>query len=246
MVDSNTYVRSTTPGAWHRTTSRTDSAEANDHIRVLVIGQDKPITERLVLMLDQSSGMNVTKLSMVDTRRASIAALPKFEVAIFQVESIDFTAAWLVGTLMSARAVKILMLVGDGEIGSLAEALDYGVSGILRARSMTARGLAAAVHACAEANAIMMDSGIVKREITRTSMSHENVDNDFNVVLSRRQQQIIDLMADGFSQKEIGQRLGLSDKTVHTHIARLRTRMGVRSVFQVGVQLNGTDPSAGR
>lgn len=44
---------------------------------------------------------------------------------------------------------------------------------------------------------------------------------------TRRQLQILKLMADGFSQKQVARRLGLSDHTVRHHVSRLYATLGV-------------------
>jgi DNA-binding NarL/FixJ family response regulator len=46
---------------------------------------------------------------------------------------------------------------------------------------------------------------------------------------SLRQSQILSLVADGYSAKEIGTRLDVSPRTVETHLQRLYTRHGVRN-----------------
>lgn len=47
--------------------------------------------------------------------------------------------------------------------------------------------------------------------------------------LSRRQEQIIELVAEGYSGKEVARALGMSPKTVDTHIQRIFDRYGVRN-----------------
>jgi DNA-binding NarL/FixJ family response regulator len=47
--------------------------------------------------------------------------------------------------------------------------------------------------------------------------------------LSRRQEQIIELVAEGYSGKEVARALGMSPKTVETHIQRIFDRYGVRN-----------------
>jgi DNA-binding CsgD family transcriptional regulator len=46
---------------------------------------------------------------------------------------------------------------------------------------------------------------------------------------SPRQAQILRLLADGLSDKEIAVRLGLSPHTVHTHLRRLYRDRGIRT-----------------
>jgi len=51
-------------------------------------------------------------------------------------------------------------------------------------------------------------------------------------VLSKRERQVLDLLAGGSEQNEIAQTLFISPKTVATHIQRILTKLGVRSRTQ--------------
>jgi DNA-binding NarL/FixJ family response regulator len=58
----------------------------------------------------------------------------------------------------------------------------------------------------------------------------ERVDTCSNDGLTRRQLEILSLIAAGLSSKEIGHRLGLSPKTVDVHRARIMERLQLRDV----------------
>jgi DNA-binding NarL/FixJ family response regulator len=47
--------------------------------------------------------------------------------------------------------------------------------------------------------------------------------------LSRRQSEIIALIADGYCDKQIARHLGMSERTVQSHLQRLYLRHGVHS-----------------
>ena len=49
-------------------------------------------------------------------------------------------------------------------------------------------------------------------------------------MLTPRQREVLQLIAEGHSTKEIALRLGLSIKTVETHRAQVMERLGVRGV----------------
>jgi pSer/pThr/pTyr-binding forkhead associated (FHA) protein len=47
--------------------------------------------------------------------------------------------------------------------------------------------------------------------------------------LSPREKEVLDLLAQGYAQREVGEQLGVSIKTVETYCARLRTKLGLKS-----------------
>ena len=53
------------------------------------------------------------------------------------------------------------------------------------------------------------------------------------IQLSHRQRQCIDLAAQGLGNVEIGQRLGVSQKTVRTHLYAAYNKLGIASRFEV-------------
>jgi RNA polymerase sigma factor (sigma-70 family) len=51
--------------------------------------------------------------------------------------------------------------------------------------------------------------------------------------LTPREREVLQLLSDGCSNKEIGAQLGISEKTAETHRARLMTKLGIHSVAKL-------------
>jgi len=63
--------------------------------------------------------------------------------------------------------------------------------------------------------------------------------------LTSRQREVVALIAAGFSNDEVGQRLGISPRTAKAHSDTLRTKLGVSRRRQIPVAfrvLTGEDP----
>ena len=54
--------------------------------------------------------------------------------------------------------------------------------------------------------------------------------------LSDREVQVVKLVADGLSNKQIGTRLGLSDKTIKNHLSHIMRKLCLTTRTQVAVQ----------
>ena len=66
--------------------------------------------------------------------------------------------------------------------------------------------------------------------------------------ITRRQQQIVELIAAGFSNEEVGLELGISPRTAKAHSDILRRKLGVPRRRQIPIayrSLTGLDPLAG-
>jgi DNA-binding NarL/FixJ family response regulator len=58
---------------------------------------------------------------------------------------------------------------------------------------------------------------------------------DMRTVLSQRELEVVKLVAEGLSNKQISLRLKLSDKTVKNHISHILAKMGLSARTQVAV-----------
>lgn len=61
--------------------------------------------------------------------------------------------------------------------------------------------------------------------------------------LTTRQQEIAALVAEGLTNREIGERLGISERSAEGHLERIRLRLGVRSRAQVAAWSVATEPA---
>src|SRR2546430_16522550 len=64
-------------------------------------------------------------------------------------------------------------------------------------------------------------------------------------VLTPRQKQVVELIADGCSNEEVGERLGISPRTAKAHCDVLRQKLGVarrRQIPRAHRELTGDDP----
>ena len=67
--------------------------------------------------------------------------------------------------------------------------------------------------------------------------------------ITERQRQVVELIAQGMSNDEVGQELGISPRTAKAHCDVLRQKLGVRRRRQIPVAfrlLTGEDPLAKR
>jgi DNA-binding NarL/FixJ family response regulator len=83
----------------------------------------------------------------------------------------------------------------------------------------------------------------VWRLVGRSNMNHVQINGGGRLdLLSPRERQVLDLLAEGSNQEDIAEALFISPKTVATHIQRVLTKLDVRSRTQaVAFALRRTD-----
>jgi two-component system, NarL family, response regulator YdfI len=123
--------------------------------------------------------------------------------------------------------IPVVVLIDDPEPGWAARALRAGVRAILP-RESSGEEILTAIHTAVN-GLVLLEAGTAK-ELTKYAPSGngegalEHVEE-----LSPREVEILRWMAEGFGNKEIATRLGISDHTVKFHISSILAKLGVGS-----------------
>ena len=128
--------------------------------------------------------------------------------------------------------VKVLILTGMEDERSLFESITAGARGYLL-KDASIDELVSGIKTVAANKAVLHPRSTLSllNEFQRTRQasgspleSHQNVVNG----LTPREQEVLRLLGQGLSNKEIGVRLIISEKTAKTHVANLLRRLGVK------------------
>jgi two-component system nitrate/nitrite response regulator NarL len=118
---------------------------------------------------------------------------------------------------------RVLMLIDGPPDTSTWSLLGNGAAGVL-SRGVTADTLRSAVHRVAGGGtALCEDAQAAVADGIRVRHPREGP------LLSPREQEVLDLLADGLGTPAIARRLQLGVTTVRTHVASLHDKVGVRS-----------------
>jgi len=121
--------------------------------------------------------------------------------------------------LQRHRGVRILVLTGSRDRDLMMRAMRLGVHGFLRKTADTAEVMAA-VRSLRRGEGVF-DAGPVAVDVLRP-------DEPRGPVLTERETQVLKLLAVGMSNREIGERLLISEATVKFHVRNLRDKLEVR------------------
>ena len=114
------------------------------------------------------------------------------------------------------------------------EALRAGARGFLLKDAAPDR-LVAAIHAVGD-DETLLAPGITRRLVERFAHTHESsADRALLDELTEREREVLELVARGHSNQEIGERLFLSVPTVKTHVGRMLLKLGLRDRVQAVV-----------
>lgn len=117
------------------------------------------------------------------------------------------------------RRTRVLVLTGSRNRDLMMQAVRLGVHGFLRKTADTAE-VAAAVRALLRGEGVF-DAGTMTVDVLRG-------DEPRGHGLTERENQVLKLLAVGMSNREIGDRLVISEATVKFHVRNLRDKLEVR------------------
>jgi len=120
----------------------------------------------------------------------------------------------------NAAQTKVIILTGIPNSARVFEAMRAGASGFLlkdaeagEVCSAIRAAVAGQIHLCPQASASLL------REARLSEQTQ---------VLSRREAEVLRLLARGYSNKEIARDLHIGEETVRTHVRRIMAKLGVR------------------
>jgi DNA-binding NarL/FixJ family response regulator len=121
--------------------------------------------------------------------------------------------------------MQVIMLTAYEDTENIFNALAAGASGYLLKRTTSAELIAALRDV--RAGGSPMTTHIARKVVQsfqRAPAANPTTDN-----LSQREQEVLDCLAQGLIYKEIAEKLGISNETVHTYIRRIYEKLQVRT-----------------
>jgi DNA-binding NarL/FixJ family response regulator len=149
------------------------------------------------------------------------------------VALLDITMPSLNGLEVAARVsdvspkTRVVILSMHADEGYVAQALRAGVAGYLLKDSASTE-LAVALNAVSRGESYL--SPAISRQVVEGFLRSADATPDPLAALTPRQREILQLIAEGRSTKEIAAALEVSVKTVETHRAQLMDRLGIREL----------------
>lgn len=197
-------------------------------VRVLLAEDHALVRSGIRVLLEELADVEVVgevangreALTFVASRRPDVVLM---DLSMPELNGLDATAQ----IARKYPGVKVLVLSMHGDEEYVAQALMAGAVGYLLKDAGRAE-LEIAVRAAARGDTYLSPgvSRAVIQDYLHASERRETVRDR----LSPRQRQVLQLIAEGSSTKEIARKLNLSAKTVETHRSHLMKRLGVHDI----------------
>ncbi len=202
-------------------------------IRVFLVDDHEIVRRGLADLLSAQHDIEIVGEAgtVAQARRRIPATSP--DVAVLDVRLPDGSGIDLCRELAgSAPDVHRLILTAYDDDAALFAAVVAGASGYLL-KSVLGSQLVDGVRAVA-AGTTLIDPDLAARA-TKQMRDAPHTDDPRIGSLGLRERQVLALIADGLSNRQIGDRLGLAEKTVKNYVSSLLTKLGLERRTQAAV-----------
>jgi DNA-binding NarL/FixJ family response regulator len=203
-------------------------ASAKRKPRVFVVAENRLLREALSRMLLKNGEIEVVGMELAEPFQTE--DLLKQETDILLMSSRgnrddDLTAVRAVRT--AAPKVQILLIGVTGEEAEFLQCVRAGVRGYLL-KDASAEDVVEGIRSLQDGKAICPGTlcASLFRYMEREATSFPSASVHQQLGLTRREQQLIPLIAEGLTNKEIANRFCLSEQTVKNHLYRMKHKVG--------------------
>lgn len=202
-------------------------------IRVLLADDHNLIRAGLRLVVSQEADFLVAGEAENGRQAVSLAEQLKPDVVVMDIKMPDLNGIEACRQIRDALPeTQVVMLSMHSDEGYVLRALKAGAKAYLLKDSAEA-DLARAIRAAAEGKSFFSPAvGKVLLEDYMRKLQRTGGEDSYEL-LSPREREILQLVAEGKSSKEIANLLNLSVYTVETHRAKLMQKLNLRSVPEV-------------
>ncbi len=215
-------------------------------VRVFLLDDHQVVREGLRKLLEAEDDLEVVGDSGSAVDALAVVGLVQPDVAVLDVRLPDGDGVQVCREIRAAHPqVACLMLSSFADVEALAQAVLAGASGYLL-KQIQGNELVGSIRAVANGRSLI-DTVTARRVVDRIRRDHTRADDVDQ--LTNREREILALIADGKTNRQIGAELFLSEKTVKNYVSNLLAKLGMSrrsqaAAFAARVAEHQADPGA--
>ena len=212
-------------------------------IKVAIVEDSPVIRQSLATIVNQAPGLKC--VAVCATAEEALEKIPRLAPDVILM---DIQLPKLSGIECAAQikpqlpGAQIVMVTVYEDMDRILRAFKAGACGYLLKRS-TPEQIVAAIRE-AQQGGVPMTGGVARRLVA--SIPEPVTANPpaapARPELSERETEILNLVADGLSDKEVAQKIGVSNWTVYWHLKNIYVKLHVRSRTQAVLKFRGVRP----
>ncbi|MBQ1093432.1 response regulator transcription factor [Streptomyces sp. B93] len=204
-------------------------------IRVFLLDDHEVVRRGVHDLLDDEP--DITVVGEAATAEQALARVPALrpQVAVLDVRLPDGDGVSVCRELRSRMPdLACLMLTSFDDEEALLDSIMAGASGYVL-KQIQGSDLVSAVRTVAKGQSLLDPSAATKLMARLRGGQEQETEVDVLPGLTGREREILALIGEGLTNRQIGQQLFLAEKTVKNHISRLLAKLGVERRIQAAV-----------
>jgi DNA-binding NarL/FixJ family response regulator len=205
-----------------------------ERVRVMLVDDDHLLRSGLRAILSSDDSIEVVDEAENGRLAVQRARHHRPDVVLMDVRMPELDGIAATAELRQVTPDTKVIILTTFEIDEyILGALRAGASGFLLKRSSPEQ-LISAIHTVAEGEALLSPS-VTRRLIERVA-AQPAISRDTDPRLAEitpREREVLELVAQGFSNAEIGEALSLERTTVKTHVQRILAKLGARNRIEI-------------
>ncbi|TBC93906.1 response regulator transcription factor [Rhizobium leguminosarum] len=199
-------------------------------ITIGVVDDHPLFREGVTRSLSEISGFIVVGEGASSDDAAMIASDNHPDIMLLDVSMPGGGLSAISDVLARSPTTKVLMLTVSEEVDTLLGALQRGAMGYVL-KGVGSRGLAEAIQTVLRGSRYI--SPTMSAKVMENSLYGGTSDKNS---LTPREREVMDLVAQGLSNKHIGLRLSLQEKTVKHHMTQILSKLGASNRTEAALQ----------
>jgi DNA-binding NarL/FixJ family response regulator len=209
----------------------------NRMTKIAIVEDNATVRNTLARWIEQAPGLNC--ICLCSSAEEALEKLPKLEpdVVLMDIQLPNRSGIECTARLRQiCPKAQVIMVTVYRDYDRIFQAMKAGACGYLLKRSSEEE----LIRAIAEVRAggAPMSGEIARRVVESFRGPAAAEPGEEN--LSRREQEILDLLCQGFSNKEIADRLSVGVETIRTHLKRIYEKLHVRSRTEAAMRYRDT------
>ena len=201
-------------------------------IKIMIADDHSMIREGLKNLLELDGDIQVIAEAVDGEDCLNKLQVVKPDVLLLDINMPKKNGLEVLKSLKSKKSkLKVLVLTVHNEIEYLMKAVDIGVNGYVLKDSESAE-LKKAIFTVAEGESYIQPTLI---PALNAKMIETNKDAEKIQSLTKRELDVLKLLAVGMYNKEVGKRLEISERTVKNHVSNIFKKLGVTDRTQAAV-----------
>jgi DNA-binding NarL/FixJ family response regulator len=200
-------------------------------IRILIADDHEVVRIGLASMLEQQEGLTVVAQASSGEEAVRLARRHRPDVVVMDIRMPGGSGIEACRTITSElENTPVVMLTSHADSDALFDAIDAGASGYVLKRIGTGE-LIDAVRTVARGGSLL-DPGVTRPVLDRLRNASRLEEAGAFADLTEQERRVLANVADGASNREIAERMGLAEKTVRNYVSSILAKLGLDSRAQ--------------